>query len=107
MVLIICVQANHLTSRVDRRAAKRAIYAARGWYAGTGVQIVQNPTNVCRCYRIRGKRPRGKGEEVCVSNMDKFDRIYQLHRIFAGRRVPIALEEIMQRLECSRATFHR
>ena len=36
--------------------------------------------------------------------MDKFDRIYELHRLFSGRRVPISMVEIMQRMECSRAT---
>ena len=39
--------------------------------------------------------------------MDKFDRIYQLHRILAGRRTPIALEDLMERLECSKATAYR
>ena len=39
--------------------------------------------------------------------MDKFDRIYELHRLFSGRRVPISMEEIMQRMECSRATAKR
>ena len=39
--------------------------------------------------------------------MDKFDRIYELHRLFSGRRVPISMEEIMQRMECSKATAKR
>jgi proteasome accessory factor C len=39
--------------------------------------------------------------------MDKFDRIYQLHRILAGRRTPIPLEDLMGHLECSKATVFR
>lgn len=39
--------------------------------------------------------------------MDKFDRIYQLHHIFAGRRTPVALADLMERLDCSKATVYR
>jgi proteasome accessory factor C len=39
--------------------------------------------------------------------MDKFDRIFQLHVILAGRRTPIPLEDLMARLECSKATLYR
>ncbi len=39
--------------------------------------------------------------------MDKFDRTYELHRLFSGRRVPISMEEIMARMECSKATAKR
>lgn len=39
--------------------------------------------------------------------MDKFDRIFALHRILAGRRTPISHEALQQELECSRATVTR
>ena len=39
--------------------------------------------------------------------MDKFDRIYRLHHILAGRRTPIALADLMERLDCSKATVYR
>ncbi|MBI4291602.1 MAG: WYL domain-containing transcriptional regulator [Betaproteobacteria bacterium] len=39
--------------------------------------------------------------------MDKFDRIYRLHHILAGRRTPISLEDLKERLECSKATAYR
>ncbi len=39
--------------------------------------------------------------------MDKFDRIYQLHHLLSGRRVPVPLAEVVSRLECSRATAYR
>lgn len=39
--------------------------------------------------------------------MDKFDRIYALHRILSGRRTPISHEDLQQQLECSRATVTR
>ena len=39
--------------------------------------------------------------------MDKFDRIYQLHHILAGRRTPIAFEDLKGRLGCSKATAYR
>ena len=39
--------------------------------------------------------------------MDKFDRIYQLHHTLAGRRTPISLENLMERLDCSKATVCR
>lgn len=40
--------------------------------------------------------------------MIKFDRIYQLHRIFSSRRTAISLADLQQQLdECSRATVMR
>ncbi|MGZ8240648.1 MAG: helix-turn-helix transcriptional regulator, partial [Methylobacter sp.] len=39
--------------------------------------------------------------------MDRFDRIYQLHGLLAHRRKPIALKEIMEKMECSKATATR
>ncbi|HWL64248.1 MAG TPA: YafY family protein [Steroidobacteraceae bacterium] len=39
--------------------------------------------------------------------MDKFDRIFQLHAILSARRTPVPLENLMARLECSRATLYR
>src|SRR5689334_3943131 len=39
--------------------------------------------------------------------MDKFDRIFRLHAILASRRTPISLEELKEKLDCSKATVHR
>ncbi|MCW5624598.1 MAG: HTH domain-containing protein [Burkholderiales bacterium] len=39
--------------------------------------------------------------------MDKFDRVYQLHQVMANRRVPISLDALMEKLDCSRATVMR
>jgi predicted DNA-binding transcriptional regulator YafY len=39
--------------------------------------------------------------------MDKFDRIYDLHHCFAGRRTPLSIEQIGARLECSKSTAYR
>lgn len=39
--------------------------------------------------------------------MDKFDRIFELHKILAGRRTGISLEELLARLECSKSTLLR
>jgi predicted DNA-binding transcriptional regulator YafY len=39
--------------------------------------------------------------------MDKFDRIYDLHHFFAGRRTPLSIEQIGARLECSKSTAYR
>jgi proteasome accessory factor C len=39
--------------------------------------------------------------------MDKFDRIFQVHAILSSRRTAISLEDLMARLECSRATLYR
>jgi len=39
--------------------------------------------------------------------MDKFDRIYELHRLLAGRRTAVPIETIMERLECSRPSAYR
>jgi len=40
--------------------------------------------------------------------MDKFDRIYELHRIFSTRRTPISRSELRERLEkCSDPTIYR
>ena len=38
--------------------------------------------------------------------VDKFDRIYQLHHILAGRRTPIPFEDLRERLGCSKATAY-
>ena len=39
--------------------------------------------------------------------MDRFDRIFALHKILAGRRTPVSREELQAKLECSRATVGR
>jgi proteasome accessory factor C len=39
--------------------------------------------------------------------MDRFDRIYRLHGLLTNRRTPIPLTEIMDKLECSKATATR
>jgi predicted DNA-binding transcriptional regulator YafY len=39
--------------------------------------------------------------------LDRFDRIYELHAIFQGRRTPIPLVDLLARLDCSRATAMR
>lgn len=39
--------------------------------------------------------------------MDKFDRIYQLHQILTGRRTPVAVQDLMEKLGCSKATVYR
>lgn len=32
--------------------------------------------------------------------MDKYERIYKLHNILAGRRVPVEIGELLQALDC-------
>jgi proteasome accessory factor C len=39
--------------------------------------------------------------------VDKFDRIFHLHKILSSRRTAIPLEDLMARLECSKSTLHR
>lgn len=39
--------------------------------------------------------------------MDKFDRIYQLHNILDGRRVPVSVEDLARQLECSTSSVFR
>ena len=39
--------------------------------------------------------------------MDKFDRIFELHKILSHRKRPIPSKELRERLECSRATLGR
>ena len=39
--------------------------------------------------------------------MDRFDRIFALHRILNGRRTPVSRESLQEQLECSRATIGR
>lgn len=41
------------------------------------------------------------------NEMDKFDRIYELHRIFSSRKTPIGSDELAERLECTPATVKR
>lgn len=37
----------------------------------------------------------------------EFAHIYELHKLLNGRRYPVPLVDILQRLECSKSTFHR
>ena len=39
--------------------------------------------------------------------MDRFDRIYDLHKLLSSSRYPVSREKIEQELECSRATAKR
>lgn len=39
--------------------------------------------------------------------MDRFDRIFELHKILSNRRTPIARKDLEYKLECSRATVKR
>jgi proteasome accessory factor C len=39
--------------------------------------------------------------------MDRFDRIYDLHKLLSSARYPVSREKIEQELECSRATAKR
>jgi hypothetical protein len=39
--------------------------------------------------------------------MDKFDRIFDLHRYFSARHTPVTIDEIAVRLECNRSTAYR
>jgi predicted DNA-binding transcriptional regulator YafY len=39
--------------------------------------------------------------------LDRFDRIYQLHRALAGRRTPISMTDLTRELECSEPTVKR
>ena len=39
--------------------------------------------------------------------MDKFDRIYELHRILSGRRTPISLDDLKIKMECKHSTVFR
>lgn len=39
--------------------------------------------------------------------MDKFDRIYTLHRILRSRRTAVARPELMRRLECTESSIYR
>jgi len=39
--------------------------------------------------------------------MDRFDRIYRLHNLLSNRRTPIPLTDIMNELECAKATAAR
>jgi predicted DNA-binding transcriptional regulator YafY len=39
--------------------------------------------------------------------VDKYDRIFELHRTLAGRRTPVAADVLQERLACSRATLYR
>jgi hypothetical protein len=39
--------------------------------------------------------------------VDKFDRIYDLHRILRDRRTPVSRADLMRRLECAKPTVYR
>lgn len=43
-----------------------------------------------------------------LTRLDKFDRIYELHRIFSGRRTTVSRDELRERLDrCSAPTVYR
>ena len=53
----------------------------------------------------RRQRPRsGSGG---ASDVDLFDRIYELHRVLSRARLPVSRAALQERLECSRATVGR
>ena len=39
--------------------------------------------------------------------MDRFDRIYDLHKILSAARYPVSRHKLEQELECSRSTVKR
>lgn len=39
--------------------------------------------------------------------MDRFNRIYRLHRLLSHRKIPVPLKTLQEQLECSRATVMR
>lgn len=39
--------------------------------------------------------------------MDRFDRVFELHKILSARRTPISRRDLEERMECSRATVAR
>ncbi|MGE5465543.1 MAG: helix-turn-helix transcriptional regulator [Methanocella sp.] len=39
--------------------------------------------------------------------MDKFDRVFEIHRILSGRRTPVPRDVLMERLGCSEPTVYR
>lgn len=39
--------------------------------------------------------------------MDKFDRIFRLHHLLAGRRTPLSVADLQEQLECSKASVYR
>lgn len=39
--------------------------------------------------------------------MDKFDRIFEIHKILSSQRTPIPREDLMARLECNRSSLYR
>ncbi len=39
--------------------------------------------------------------------MSKVERLYHLHNILSQRRTPISRQDLMERMECSQATFYR
>jgi len=43
----------------------------------------------------------------CFLIMERLERIFILHRMLSGRRVPVPRQQIEQALECSRATVTR
>lgn len=59
---------------------------------------------------ISGPSPPVAFRSGCPQNgvpMDRFQRILLLHRILAGRRVPVSHRTIEEKLECRRATVTR
>lgn len=58
-----------------------------------------------RCPSAGGERGAGAPRPAVV--MDKYDRIFQLHRALSGRRTPVSTADLQARLECSRATLYR
>lgn len=44
---------------------------------------------------------------LLVKQMNKFDRIYELHDLLNSRRYPIPMRELEERMECSRPTVKR
>src|SRR5690606_21436930 len=81
--------------------------------SGAGVRVreaVESTSISCaakECYGWNAKLRLVSRAFRAEGRMDKFDRIFQLHKILASRRTGISLEELEARLECKRSTVFR
>lgn len=67
-----------------------------------------NPPRLCRNARADITHTRkGHRDPRSLPLMDRFDRVYRLHSILAGRKTPISFNDLMDRLECSKAMVLR
>ncbi len=100
---------------VSESGIKEAHFNIKPTFAQAGLvckipQIKRKPGQTCDDYEYCVDMTIMPHTSCCHKDgghLDKFDRIYALHKLLSDARHPIPRQQLLQQLECSRSTFMR